>query len=113
MNNCEINMDETYRCKTDIDEWGCASVWLDEDETMGAEYNYCIDRGESYCAIYGFTQFPNDDTYYTDYDCYYSYDIEWDKKDWKKRLANKMMECAMDWKNNQREKFIEWELKHQ
>ena len=110
MNNYQINMDETYRNRTDVDEWGCACCWLDEDETVGAEYNYCFENGESYCAFYGFTQFGGaDDTYYTDFDVYRHYDIEWDKPDWKERLGENLLAFAKEWNEKEKKSFIEWQ----
>ena len=110
INGVAINLNESYRNKTDIDEWGCACCWLDEDETVGAEYNYCFENGKSYCAFYGFTQFSEVDyTYYTDFDAYRHYDIEWDKPDWKERLSKNLLEFAKEWKEKERQNFIEWE----
>ena len=86
----ELNMNkEDYQNKMCIDEWGVAYLW-DNIHQIGAEYNYAIDDGENYCAIYMFEE--SDDKIWTDTSRYRHYEIEWDKDDWALRLKNAMIE---------------------
>ena len=45
----ELNMDDSYKKYNDIDEWGMAVI---DFGTYGAEYNFCIEEGNNYSAIY-------------------------------------------------------------
>ena len=107
-----INMNGSYRNEKDIDEWGCACVSLNDED--GAEYNYCMENGESYCAIYGYTLVGDPDNYHyyaTDFDCYRHYDIEWDKPNWKELLIKEMEDFAKEWQKKYKEGFLKESLK--
>ena len=82
----ECNMSEEYKIYTEHDEWGCAFVWLGD---IGAEYNFCVDSGESCCAIYK-TETDEDDCMETDYDEFNHYDIDFNNPKWEEELENAM-----------------------
>ena len=75
------------------DEWGCAELWL--GEKIGVEYNFCIDDGEDYSAIYKM-EF-NEDTGYmeTDGDSFVHYVINFDEHKWIESLENAMYEALI------------------
>lgn len=91
----ECNMNEEYK-DIQIDEWGCAFVWLDD---IGVEYNFCIDGDTNSCAIYK-TEINADTTYMeTDYDKYIHYEIDFDNENWKQELENAMCKALIEFYN--------------
>ena len=46
----ECSLSEEYKDNTCCDEWGSATLWLNDKQ--GVEYNFCIDNGHNSCAIY-------------------------------------------------------------
>lgn len=88
----ECNIGESYKDK-ETDEWGCASVWIGD---MGVEYNFCIDGGENYCAIYKM-EFDHKTGYAeTDYDVYEHYEIDFDDEHWMENLENAMCKALIE-----------------
>ncbi len=83
----ELNMDDSYKNYEIIDEWGMAVVWAGY---YGAEYNFCIEKGNNYSAIY-FMEY-NDETDYweTEYDCFEHYEIDFNNPNWKLELKEAM-----------------------
>lgn len=84
----ELNMSREFQNSNCKDEWGCAFCWIEGSE-LGCEYNYYIDGDIDGSAIY---LFYDDGKYmWTNTDCFYPYEIEWDKEDWADRLKAEMM----------------------
>ena len=92
----ECNMSEEYKIYTEHDEWGCAFVWLKD---YGAEYNFCKDDGENYCAIYKAEINHDTDYLETDTDTYIHYEINFDNENWMKELENAMCEALIKFFN--------------
>ena len=94
----EINMDESYVDIEDIDEWGCAQVWDDENK-IGAEYNYCIDNSTNEmincCAIYWMYE-DDEENWHTDGSDYQHYEIDFSDKDWKEKLIAAMKQFVIE-----------------
>ncbi len=84
-----LNMDDSYKQYTDIDEWEMAVVWVGY---YGAEYNFCLQNGDDYSAIY-FMEY-NDETDYweTEYDCFEHYEIDFNNPNWSEDLEKEMKE---------------------
>ena len=80
-----------------FDEWGCA--YISFGETMGVEYNLCIDNttneniNES--AIYKVDYDEEYDEYETDYTTFIHYEIDFDNPKWKKELEDAMCEALI------------------
>lgn len=75
------------------DEWGCAELWL--GEKIGVEYNFCIDDGEDYSAIYKM-EFNEDTGYYeVDYDKFVGYEVDFDDVEWRNKLENAMCKALI------------------
>lgn len=87
----ELNMDISYKDKNNFDEWGCACLY-DDEKGLGVDYNYCIEDGENYCALYLIEYQSNDEVYHTDYDCFEHYEIKWERADWADLLEKAMNE---------------------
>lgn len=93
----ECNMSKEYKTYENHDEWGCAFVWFGEN--IGAEYNFSVDEGESFCAIYK-VEFNNKTDYMeTDYDTYVHYDVNFDNNNWKEELENAMCKALIKFHN--------------
>ena len=89
----KINMDESYKNYSDIDEWEMAVVWVGR---YGAEYNFCLENGDNYSAIY-FMKY-NDETDYwdTDHDCFKHYEIDFNNPNWEKDLEKAMYDFVIN-----------------
>lgn len=91
----ECNMSNEYK-DMETDEWGCAEVWFND---IGVEYNFCIDEGKNYCAIYK-TEINKETGYMeTDYEEYVHYEINFDNENWKEELENAMCEALIKFHN--------------
>lgn len=88
----EINIDKSYKNKDNIDEWGAAFCWINNND--GAEYNICIDGGLNSSAIYR-TKF-NEKTEFmeTDYDDFEHYEIDFDDIEWRDKLKKALFNFA-------------------
>ena len=88
----EIEMDSSYKNETDIDEWGCATVWYDEER--GVEYNFCKEsyNGEVYdnSAIYPWEGMETDGSRFK------SYKIDFTHLMWKEKLIGEMINYARE-----------------
>lgn len=83
----ELNMDDSYKQYTDIDEWGMAVI---DFGTYGAEYNFCIEEGDNYSAIY-YMEYNEETGYWdTDYNYFEHYEINFNDFNWKKDLEKAM-----------------------
>ena len=91
MTEFECNMDSSYADFNCIDEWGAAFVWL--NEFIGVEYNFCIDCGKNYSAIYLMT--CQDGQMSTDYNEFVHYEINFNRADWKELLKDEMIKVAV------------------
>lgn len=89
----ELNMDDSYKQYTDIDEWGMAVVWAGY---YGAEYNFCIEEGDNYSAIYYMEYNEKTDYWDTDYNCFEHYEINFNDFNWKKDLEKAMYNFIID-----------------
>lgn len=89
----ELNMDDSYKQYTDIDEWGMAVI---DFGTYGAEYNFCIEEGDNYSAIY-YMEYNEKTGYWdTDYNCFEHYEINFNDFNWKKDLEKAMYNFVID-----------------
>ena len=80
----KLNINDTYKNFNNIDEWGCAFVF---DENDGVEYNYCRDNNEDYSAIY---YFASDEYLSTNYDEFVHYEIDFNNENWQLELKREM-----------------------
>ena len=75
----ELNMNNSYKKYIDIDEWGTAVI---DFGTYGAEYNFCIEEGNNYSAIY-YMEYNEKTGYWdTDYNCFEHYEINFNDFNW-------------------------------
>ena len=101
MNNFEfeLNMNDSYRQYTDIDEWGMAIVWA---EYYGAEYNFCLENGDNYSAIY-FMEYNEETGYWdTDYSCFKHHEVDFNNPNWKLDLKEAMYDFVIDMINKKK-----------
>lgn len=79
------------------DEWGCA--FLSIGKKISVEYNLCVDNttDESInsSAIYKVNYNEDEDCIETDYDKYIHYEVDFNKRGWKKELENAMCEALI------------------
>lgn len=88
-----LSMDDSYKQYTDIDEWGMAVI---DFGTYGAEYNFCIEEGDNYSAIY-YMEYNEKTGYWdTDYNCFEHYEINFNDFNWKKDLEKAMYNFVID-----------------
>ena len=88
-----LSMDDSYKQYTDIDEWGMAVI---DFGTYGAEYNFCIEEGDNYSAIY-YMEYNEKTGYWdTDYNCFEHYEINFNDFNWKKDLEKAMYNFIID-----------------
>ena len=90
----ELNMNNSYKKYIDIDEWGTAVI---DFGTYGAEYNFCIEEGNNYSAIY-YMEYNEETGYWdTDYNCCFEhYEINFNDFNWKKDLEKAMYNFIID-----------------
>lgn len=88
----ECLLSKEYKNYTNCDEWGSATLWLNDKQ--GVEYNYCIDNGQNSCAIYKMYHDDETDTEGTDYSTFEHYEIDFDNAKWKEELEKAMYEVA-------------------
>lgn len=89
----ELNMDDSYKQYTDIDEWGMAVI---DFGTYGAEYNFCIEEGDNYSAIY-YMEYNEETGYWdTDYNYFEHYEINFNNPNWKLELKEAMYNFVID-----------------
>lgn len=84
---CEINISESYARKTDIDEWGCAFVWLNN---IGVEFNFCKQSRLNCSAIYPVAYNADEDVMETDYCSWMKHHINFKHDNWKEELIDAM-----------------------
>ena len=89
----ECNMSNEYKTYKNHDEFGCAFVWLGEE--IGVEYNFAIDGGENFSAIYKMELNHKTDYMETDYDAYIHYEVDFNNINWEKKLENAMCEALI------------------
>ena len=87
----ECNICEELKNEKNYDEWGCAFVWF---EDYGVEYNYCVENGESSCAIYKLK--CDLFSFETDYNTYNYYDINFNDIKWKEKLEDAMCKSLIE-----------------
>ena len=74
------------------EEWGMAYMWLDN---IGVEYNFSVDSGGNYSAIYKMVFNEESDYMETDYDTFIHYEIDFSNPDWKEHLKDAMKEALI------------------
>lgn len=91
----ELNMSDEYKDADDCstDEWGCATVWLGEDQ--GAEYNFCLDCGENFSAIYKMEPDEASGDIGTDHDTFIHYEVDFSHENWREKLENAMCDALI------------------
>ena len=95
----ECNMSDEYK-DIETDEWGCAFVWVDIwIETIGVEYNFCIDGGKNCSAIYKMKYDEEKEYNVTDYDTFIHYEINFDNENWKEELEEAMCKALIELHN--------------
>lgn len=85
-------LSEEYKKYTDYDEWGVATLWLNDKQ--GVEYNFCMDGGHNSCAIYKMYYDEETGTESTDYSVFEHYEIDFGNVNWKMELEKAMYEVA-------------------
>ena len=88
----ECNLSDEYRNYDCCDEWGAATLWLNDKQ--GVEYNFCIDGDCNSCAIYKMYYDEETDTEGTDYSTFEHYEIDFSNVNWKAELEKAMYEVA-------------------
>lgn len=88
--DCELS--EEYKDKACWDEWGCATLWL--NDTQGVEYNFCMDNGHNSCAIYKMETNEETGCIETDYSTFEHYEIDFNNANWKENMEKAMYEAA-------------------
>lgn len=86
------NLSGDYKDLTCCDEWGAATLWLNDKQ--GVEYNFCIDGDCNSCAIYKMYYDEETDTEGTDYSTFEHYEIDFSNVNWKAELEKAMYEVA-------------------
>ena len=86
------NIEKEYAQCNCYDEWGCATLWL--NDIQGVEYNLCIDNGNNCSAIYKMEH--NVETGYveTDYNTFEHHEINFKDGNWKQELEVAMLNAA-------------------
>ena len=95
----EVCIDESMVNEECLDEWGCAFMWINDE--YGVEYNFCIDDGVNYSALY---KMDKDDEGYADTDTstFVHYEIDFGDKDWEKKLVDAMRNAILKFFNLER-----------
>lgn len=93
----ECNMCDEYKEYKNYDEWGCTFAWSNEGD-IGVEYNFCMDCGESCCAIYK-SEINSEGYLSTDYSEFIHYDIDFDNPNWIEELENAMCKAMIELHN--------------
>ena len=88
----ECNLSDEYRNYDCCDEWGAATLWLNDKQ--GVEYNFCIDGDCNSCAIYKMYYDEETDTEGTDCSTFEHYEIDFSNVNWKEELEKAMYEVA-------------------
>lgn len=89
----ELNIYKDYAKHNDIDEWGCAFVWI--DDLVGCEYNFCVQNGENCSAIYIMEYSNDDENWHTDWSNFNHYEIDFEDVDWAEKIEQEMYEFAL------------------
>ena len=66
---------------------GAAYIWF---EDIGVEFEFCIENGENYSAIYRMDMNKAGDDFETDHDEFYHYEIDPTDPEWKANLEIEM-----------------------
>lgn len=88
----ECCISEEYKNHTNCDEWGVATLWLNNKQ--GVEYNFCIDNGHNSCAIYKMDFNEETQLWETDTSVFEHYEIDFCNANWKTELEKAMYEVA-------------------
>jgi len=88
----DCSLSEEYATLTCIDEWGVATLWLNNKQ--GVEYNFCVDNGHNSCAIYKMYYNEKTEAAETDYSTFEHYEINYESKNWKEELEAAMYSAA-------------------
>ena len=98
--NCYMNRKKILKEISEhdfFDDWSCA--YLSIGDNCGVEYNLCIDNttNESIncSAIYKVDYDENNECFEIDYDNYIHYEIDFNKRTWKKDLENAMCDALI------------------
>ena len=89
----ELNMDDSYKNYETIDEWGMAVVWAGY---YRAEYNFCLEDGDNYSAIYFMEYDEETGNWETDSNCFKHYEIDFNNPNWKLELKEAMYNFVID-----------------
>lgn len=88
-----------YMNKENIDEWGVATVTINEE--YGAEYNICIEDGNNESAIY-FQELDENGFWQTDFSNYKHYEIDFNNPNWKLDLKEAMYNFVINMINKEK-----------
>lgn len=91
--DCEIKL-HLDEINDNYESWGMGLVWFKDDESIGAEYNLCLEDGENYSAIYR-SVITEDGYLSADYDDYIPYKIDFTDKDWEVKFEDAMCEALI------------------
>lgn len=91
----DLQINDSYKDIEDIEEWGCAFLWLDDNR--GVEYNFCIDNSTNEhincSAIY--PAYVNSEGYMeNDTSWWIHYEIDFNEPQWREKLEMAMFKAA-------------------
>lgn len=92
--NLMMNPDYEFECNISEEMFsgevtlpGAAYIWF---EDIGVEFEFCIENGENYSAIYRMDMNKAGDDFETDHDEFYHYEIDPTDPEWKANLEIEM-----------------------
>ena len=88
----ECCISEGYDDTSYCDEWGAATLWLNDNQ--GVEYNLCIDGELNSSAIYKMEYDERCEEWTTDYNAFEHYEVDFSNANWRKELEKAMHEAA-------------------
>lgn len=88
--SCSLGDDEIGK---DNDEWGVAEIMFGK---IGVEYNYCVQSGSNYSAIYKMEENEETEFFETDTDTFVHYEINPENKNWRDDLENAMCKALIE-----------------
>lgn len=97
----ELNIDESYKERGDIDKWEAAYIYIGEignknfNYNYGVEYHFRIYNNVDFSSIAFSEYIPEKDYWITDDICSEYYEIDFDNPNWERDLQDTMLEYAI------------------
>jgi len=88
---CEISPETEEDDEADF--WGAGYIWFGN---IGVEYNYCVEDGENYCAIYKMDFDEERGVWDTDGGTFIHYEVDFSDEKWKEKFENAMCEALIE-----------------